>query len=290
MRYATYLNNVKCMEWELNATQGILFSLLYEAGSWAKEEIIDNKIYYFVSRNVVLKELPMFFEKADTVYRVLKVLHEKGIIEYLKKGKKDLIRLTEKGKEWNEIHLKENSEKNPYDNQNSEKNPSNSEKNPNNFGKKSEKEPKNSENFPTNNNTNIYNNTNNNITNYNSVYTNIQNLWNDEAQKNGISKIITLSDTRKRKLQKLIKNYGFETIKQNILKIKESEFLLGNNKNGWTMTFDDFIEERKFLKLLEDGYKKNLGGNNNANNGRNGKAKDNKTTNKQRKPNYDLEF
>ena len=32
------------------------------------------------------------------------------------------------------------------------------------------------------------------------------------------------------------------------------------------------------------------GGNNNANNGRNGKTKDNKATNKQRKPNYDLEF
>ena len=32
------------------------------------------------------------------------------------------------------------------------------------------------------------------------------------------------------------------------------------------------------------------GGNNNANNGRNGKTKDNKATNKQRKPNYELEF
>ena len=35
---------------------------------------------------------------------------------------------------------------------------------------------------------------------------------------------------------------------------------------------------------------KKQGGNNNGNNGRNGKTKDNKATNKQRKPNYDLEF
>ena len=35
---------------------------------------------------------------------------------------------------------------------------------------------------------------------------------------------------------------------------------------------------------------KKQGGNNNGNNSRNGKTKDNKTTNKQRKPNYDLEF
>ena len=35
---------------------------------------------------------------------------------------------------------------------------------------------------------------------------------------------------------------------------------------------------------------KKQGGNNNGNNGRNGKTKDNKATNKQRKPNYELEF
>ena len=69
MRFSTYLNNAKCMEWKINAQQGILFALLYEASAWAKEEIIENKTYYFVSRNLILEELPMFFEKSDTVYR-----------------------------------------------------------------------------------------------------------------------------------------------------------------------------------------------------------------------------
>ena len=111
MRFSTTLNNQKCMEWEINATQGILVALLYEANAWANEEIIDDKIYYFVSRNLILKELPMFFEKADTVYRNLKVLAEKGIIEYIKHKGMDLIRLTEKGKSWN--FIENNSEKNP---------------------------------------------------------------------------------------------------------------------------------------------------------------------------------
>lgn len=111
MRFSTTLNNQKCMEWEINATQGILVALLYEANAWANEEIIDNKTYYFVSRNLILKELPMFFEKADTVYRNLKVLAEKGIIEYIKHKGMDLIRLTEKGKSWN--FIENNSEKNP---------------------------------------------------------------------------------------------------------------------------------------------------------------------------------
>ena len=111
MRVSTTLNNQKCMEWGINATQGILVALLYEANAWANEEIIDDKIYYFVSRNLILKELPMFFEKADTVYRNLKVLAEKGIIEYIKHKGMDLIRLTEKGKSWN--FIENNSEKNP---------------------------------------------------------------------------------------------------------------------------------------------------------------------------------
>ena len=64
MRFSTTLNNQKCMEWGINATQGILVALLYEANAWANEEIIDDKIYYFVLRNLILKELPMFFEKA----------------------------------------------------------------------------------------------------------------------------------------------------------------------------------------------------------------------------------
>ncbi|MFZ7987043.1 hypothetical protein KSU11_03255 [Fusobacterium nucleatum] len=143
MRFSTTLNNQKCMEWGINATQGILVALLYEANAWANEEIIDDKIYYFVSRNLILKELPMFFEKADTVYRNLKVLAEKGIIEYIKHKGMDLIRLTEKGKSWN--FIENNSEKNPnFD--------SNSEKFPSKFGKKSEN---NSEKNPTYKDTNI---------------------------------------------------------------------------------------------------------------------------------------
>lgn len=149
MRFSTTLNNQKCMEWELNATQGVLIALLYEANAWANEEIIDDKTYYFVSRNLILKELPMFFEKADTVYRNLKVLAEKGIIEYIKHKGMDLIRLTEKGKSWN--FIERSSEKSPnFDN--------NSEKNPSEFGKKSEN---NSEKNPTYKNTNIQKDINN---------------------------------------------------------------------------------------------------------------------------------
>ena len=254
MRFSTYLNNAKCMEWQINATQGILFSLLYEAPAWAKEEIIENKTYYFVSRNLILEELPMFFEKSDTVYRNLKVLQEKGLIEYIKQGKKDLIRITAKGKTWNEFK-DNNSEKNPNSEQNSEKNP-------NNLGKKSEKEPKNSEKNPTNNNT-IYNYNNTNILNNNihvknefsQVCEEIKNKWIKIAYEFDLSgKQLKINDKRKRAINNLLKEYSLEEMLKAMGKIRTSNFLQGNNKTGWQISFDWFTNKSNFLKVLEGNY------------------------------------
>ena len=203
MRFSTYLNNAKCMEWQIKATQGILFSLLYEAPAWAKEEIIENKTYYFVSRNLILDELPMFFEKSDTVYRNLKALQEKGLIEYIKQGKKDLIRITAKGKTWNEFK-ENNSEKNPSFEENSEKNPSK-------FGKKSEKQENNSEKNPTNKDTNIQKDINkNNKEKYkkekkqNEVQEFINNLDRDAEYKELLFKYVKYRKNIKKPLKTII--------------------------------------------------------------------------------------
>ena len=254
MRFSTYLNNAKCMEWKINAQQGILFALLYEAPAWAKEEIIENKAYYFVSRNLILEELPMFFEKSDTVYRNLKVLQEKGLIEYIKQGKKDLIRITAKGKTWNEFK-DNNSEKNPIYEQNSEKNP-------NNLGKKSEKEQKNSEKNPTNNNT-IYNYNNTNILNNNihvknefsQVCEEIKNKWIKIAHEYKLSGTqLKITEKRKRVINNLLKEYSAEEVLQAMEKVHTSSFLQGNNKTGWQIAFDWFINKSNFLKVLEGNY------------------------------------
>nr|DAO86009.1 MAG TPA: replication protein O [Bacteriophage sp.] len=159
MRFSTYINNQKALEWGLNANQAALFDLLNQASSWAEEIIVDGVVYYWVSRNKVLEELPLFYKTSDTVYRHFSDLDEKGLIIYLKQGKhgdKDLIRLTEKGKSWNEFKPEQIRD-------NSEINPSVGDK----LGNKSEITRKqirdNSEINPTNNNTN-YKNTNNHNT------------------------------------------------------------------------------------------------------------------------------
>ena len=248
MRFSITLNNQKCMEWKINATQGILVALLYEANAWANEEIIDDKIYYFVSRNLILKELPMFFEKADTVYRNLKVLAEKGIIEYIKHKGMDLIRLTEKGKSWN--FIENNSEKNPnFD--------SNSEKSPSKFGKKSEN---NSEKNPTNKDTNIQKDINkNNKEKYkkekkqNEVQEFINNLDRDAEYKELLFKYVEYRKNIKKPLKTIVameKEWqGLEP--EWIAKYKQSK---ANNNYGkqaeqkdtsQLKVDDDFIEQMK---------------------------------------------
>lgn len=251
MRFSTYLNNAKCMEWKINAQQGILFALLYEAPAWAKEEIIENKAYYFVSRNLILEELPMFFEKSDTVYRNLKVLQEKGLIEYIKQGKKDLIRITAKGKTWNEFK-DNNSEKNPSSEQNSEKNPSN-------LGKKSEKQENNSEKNPTNNNTIYnYNNTNTNI--LNNIYSSVIDYLNKKTERTGKEKYSSTST----KTQKLIKarlreKYELEDFK--IVIDKKCKEWLGTDMEKYLRP------ETLFGNKFESYLKQKTGGNKNGNTG-----------------------
>ena len=267
MRFSTYLNNVKCMEWKINAQQGILFALLYEAPAWAKEEIIENKTYYFVSRNLILEELPMFFEKSDTVYRNLKVLQEKGLIEYIKQGKKDLIRITTKGKTWNEFK-DNNSEKSPSSEQNSEKNP-------NNLGKKSEKELKNSEKNPTNNNT-IYNYNNTNI--LNNIYSLVIDYLNEKTERTGKEKYSSTSP----KTQTLIKarlreKYELEDFKividkkckewlgTDMEKYLRPETLFGNKFESYLKQKTTTTKKPKFQKqnndfaVTEEGLKKFYG-------------------------------
>lgn len=158
MRFSTYINNQKAIEWGLNANQAALFDLLNQAASWAEEVIVDGVVYYWVSRNKVLEELPLFYKTSDTVYRHFAELDEKGLIIYLKQGKhgdKDLIRLTEKGKSWNEFKPEKIRD-------NSEINPSLGDE----LGNKSEITRKqirdNSEINPTNNNTNYKNTTDHN--------------------------------------------------------------------------------------------------------------------------------
>lgn len=153
MKFTLTINQKACIDLGLkNINQAHIFSLLMTASTWAKGLLMpDNEISYWVARQTVCDELPLLNLKPDTVYRHMKSLAELGLIDYQKDGKKDMIRVTEKGKSYLSSRYVGNK---------SEKGESTmSEINPSKLGNKSEKQPKNSEINPT------YPITNNPITN-----------------------------------------------------------------------------------------------------------------------------
>lgn len=107
MQFTVLINQVKALEWGLNAQQAMLFSFIYQVPSWARPVPVDGKIFYALSKAKIVEELPLLTDKPDTAYRTLKALELVEIIELSNTSKITLVKLTEKGREWN------TSEKNP---------------------------------------------------------------------------------------------------------------------------------------------------------------------------------
>ena len=247
MRYFTNINNVKCLEWGLNANQGALFDLLNQASSWADTYIIDNEVFYHVSRNLVLRELPLFYTKDDTVYRTLKDLRDKELIEYEKVGKKDVIRLTEKGKEWN-MKLGFESDLEPK------------------FGNESEKTRneirKNSDSNPTNNNIN------NNNTKENSSSKEKPNDYRRHSQSENIQtkeveqawKECGLSEYKYTPVENMniaIKTFGLVEVVKAIQRISKSSLMkTKTNIDSFFNKNNDFEQIRKTLNGSYDDREK----------------------------------
>jgi|GEM_PF-3321429 len=129
MKFSIHVNQKQALELGItNINQAVIFDLLTGLSTWAAPEVIENTVFYWVSRQRISHELPILGLKADTIYRHIKSLHEVGLIEYRKVGKKDCIRITEKGKSYYVGNKSEfadftMSEMNPKNDQNSEINP-----------------------------------------------------------------------------------------------------------------------------------------------------------------------
>lgn len=261
MRFNTHINNQKAIEWGLNANQAALFDLLNQSSSWAKDVTIDGQVFYWVSRNRVIEELPLFYSKTDTVYRHFVELAKKELISYQKQGEKDLIKLTEKGKTWNEFTK------------------TNSEINPNELGNKSDTRKQiriSSEIDPTNNNTN--NNINNtpfipqgenlpdgkseekksNRSGKKIDFEKIAELWNLENEKTGsqLPFVKEVSDERKRAIKKFLVALREPTVEcaGNYFRRFFSALRphhLGENDRGWRANFDFAIKPKQVLRVRE---------------------------------------
>ena len=80
--------------------------------------------------------------------------------------------------------------------------------------------------------------------------------WNDMCMATGLKEISRLSSgsNRYKWISARIKEHGLEAVIQAIDNIKNSTFLQGDNKNGWTITFDWFARPNNFPKVYEGQY------------------------------------
>ena len=79
--------------------------------------------------------------------------------------------------------------------------------------------------------------------------------WNELAKECELNIIKSFTENRKKKLSELLGKYTQEEILETMFKIKNINFLLGKtDKSNWKISFDDFLNEEKFIKILEGAY------------------------------------
>ena len=107
-------------------------------------------------------------------------------------------------------------------------------------------------------NTSINNNILNNTyvkNEFSRVCEEIKNNWIKIAHEYKLSgKQLKITDNRKRAINNLLKEYSLEEMLRAMGKIRTSNFLQGNNKTGWQISFDWFTNKSNFLKVLEGNY------------------------------------
>ena len=91
----------------------------------------------------------------------------------------------------------------------------------------------------------------------------IKNNWIKIAHEYKLSGTqLKITEKRKRVINNLLKEYSLEEVIQSMEKIHTSGFLQGNNKTGWQIAFDWFINKSNFLKVLEGNYDDKANSNN----------------------------
>lgn len=78
-------------------------------------------------------------------------------------------------------------------------------------------------------------------------------IWNSII---GVPNIRSMTKTsaRFKALNARFKEHGYDVLMEMLLKVRDSDFLRGKNKEGWTPNFDWVVNPTNFIKILEDTY------------------------------------
>lgn len=74
------------------------------------------------------------------------------------------------------------------------------------------------------------------------------------AEQIGLSKIVKLSEGRRKHLKARLAEHGIETWRAAMRRVPASAFLCGKNDRRWRPDFDWFVNPTNFLKLIEGKY------------------------------------
>jgi hypothetical protein len=74
------------------------------------------------------------------------------------------------------------------------------------------------------------------------------------ARKIGLPEIKLVSKTRKRKLQAILAQHGFDAWNEALRKVEASDFCRGGSARGWIANFDFLVQPSSFVKLLEGQF------------------------------------
>jgi len=74
------------------------------------------------------------------------------------------------------------------------------------------------------------------------------------AEQIGLSKIVKLSEGRRKHLKARLAEHGIETWRAAMRRVPASAFLSGKNDRRWRPDFDWFVKPTNFLKLIEGKY------------------------------------
>lgn len=80
-------------------------------------------------------------------------------------------------------------------------------------------------------------------------------MWNDVAEKHGLPQCQKLTDTRRSKIRKRLKDCGgLEGWQLAMGKIGAADWMHGSNNRGWKADIDFVLQEKSFTRLMEGSY------------------------------------
>ncbi len=101
MKSQLVIDQIRAIEWGLTLSEALLFSYLIILDINERKVRFNERFYFEANKEYLIKKVPLSTMKIDTMYRLLKSLQKKGLIDYLKEGKTDLVSVLDKGKKWN---------------------------------------------------------------------------------------------------------------------------------------------------------------------------------------------